>query len=78
MSDRTVYWCYNRTFGYYHDVPLAGKRAHDFIDGRNKCKGGVWELHTVDQHREWYDSKGKHLDALSYDHSVSQPIPPGL
>ena len=65
MNDKTVYWCYNKTFKYYHDLPLAGKRAYDFIDRQNKCKGGIWELHTVDQYQKWYRDKGRHLDAIN-------------
>lgn len=65
--DKTIYWCYNETFGFYHDVPLAGKRAENFVNRKNECKGGHWVLHTPEQHKAWYEAKGRHLDNLRYE-----------
>lgn len=64
--DTAVYWLYNKTFDHYHELPLAGKRAHAFIEERNQCKGGVWELHTSEQYQQWYDAVGKHQEFLKY------------
>lgn len=66
--DTTVYYPFNRTFGHYYEsgIPLAGKRARAFIEERNKCKGGVWELHTSEQYLQWYDTVGKHKEYLKY------------
>lgn len=61
-----VFWPYNNSFGFYHPVPLAGKRAQQFVDAQNKCKGGHWTLHTIAQYDEWYNKKGQHLEAIEY------------
>jgi hypothetical protein len=61
-----VYYAYNKSFQHYHDLPLAGKRAHDFIEKRNQEKGGVWELHTVEQHMKWYESVGKFKEDIKF------------
>ncbi len=65
MNEKPQIWYpYNETFGFYHDLPLAGKRAKQFIDRHNDCKGGHWVLHTREQHYEWHEKKGKHLEFL--------------
>lgn len=60
-----VWWAYN-DFGFYHPVPLAGKRAEAFIAERNQEKGGRWTLHTPEQYDEWFQSKGKFLEAMKF------------
>ena len=71
-----VYWPYNETFGFFHDVPLAGKRAFDFVDRRNRCKGGHWVLKTPEEYTEWYRKKGQFLDQMKFDKWMDQPAKP--
>ena len=61
--DRTIYYPYNETFQFY-ELPKAGKRAHQFIEDKNQCKGGHWVLHTKEQYDDWYRKKGQHVDYL--------------
>jgi hypothetical protein len=64
MEKPQVYWPYNKTFRYYHDFPLAGKRAQDFVDKRNQCKGGQWILVPSAEYHKWYKAVGQHQDYL--------------
>lgn len=66
IADGTVYYPYNITWKRYHDMPLAGKRAFDFIDRKNQCKGGHWVLHSSEQYQQWYDTVGKHAEFLKH------------
>jgi hypothetical protein len=61
-----VYWLYNETFGVYHPVPLAGKRAFAFLEDKNQCKGGHWVLHMPVQYDEWFEREGKFKEDLEF------------
>ena len=50
----TVHYPYNETFDFYGE-PRAGKRAQEFVDHRNRFKGGHWVLHTKEQ----YEASGR-------------------
>lgn len=63
--DKTVYWPYNTTFQRYHDVPLAGKRAKNFVEKRNQEKGGHWVLHSIEQYNAWFESQGKPMEFVT-------------
>jgi hypothetical protein len=63
--DKTIHYPYNETFLYYAE-PRAGKRALEFVDRKNKEKGGTWVLHTKAQYDEWYRAIGEHQEHLRY------------
>jgi len=62
--NKNIFWAYNTTFNYYHQLPLAGKRAEEFIEKNNKSKGGRWVLHTPEQYDEWYKHRGQFFDTV--------------
>lgn len=57
MNDVQVFWPYNETFRYFHDVPLAGKRAQHFIDERNQNKEGRWILVPSEEYHKSHVGK---------------------
>lgn len=64
-ADKTVYYPYNETFEFYGE-PRAGKRAQAFVDFQNLRKGGRWVIHSKEQYKAWYESKGKHIETVKY------------
>ena len=63
-EDGVVYWPYNETFGCFRETPLAGRRAQEFVDKNNLCKGGHWVLCSPEEYQRWYEAKGQHLEWL--------------
>lgn len=66
MKDVKIYYPWNKTFKYYSE-PKSGKRAFEFIEEQNKCKGGKWVLHNKEEYQDWYDKKGKFLEETKHE-----------
>ncbi len=76
IRQNSVYWLYNETFDRFHDVPLAGKRAFDFLEKHNQCKGGHWVLKTPEEYAEWYKAKGRFIDDMKFNRWMQMPPNP--
>lgn len=60
-----IFYPYNETFKHYAE-PRAGKRAKEFVDRKNKEKGGHWVIHTKSQYDEWYRTVGQHQEHIKW------------
>jgi len=63
LEAKTVFYPWNEMSKEYGE-PRAGKRAFSFLEDMNKKKGGLWVLHTSEQHSAWCREVGQHKEYL--------------
>jgi len=48
-------YAYNNTFNYYYKQSMPRQQCQEFVDRRNECKGGQWEVRRKIDCQDHYD-----------------------